>query len=105
MICIYLILWWAMGAVQMSVQSDWQKELNLSIEKIAKMSLSSRKSFSGFMVLVMIGCGALLFAMMSSEDPNATFVNVTGLLGIVAGMACMISEVYTVTKETKKRRR
>ena len=51
------------------------------------------------MLMVMTGCGAFLFVLMSSTQPKFRLVQKVGLGGAVAGVVSMLSEAYTVTKE------
>ncbi|GMI03555.1 hypothetical protein TrLO_g5541 [Triparma laevis f. longispina] len=54
-ISIHLLLWSLANIVQGSVRSEWQKELNLSMEKIARMSdISFRSGAEGFLTLTSI---------------------------------------------------
>ena len=42
---------------------------------------------------------------MSAKEPDEDLVTALGLMGSVAGVACIVSEIYTVTKERGMRRR
>ena len=42
---------------------------------------------------------------MSAKEPDEDLVTALGLMGSVAGVACIVSEIYTVTKERNMRRR
>ena len=64
------------------------------------MKISWRKSIEGILLAVMVGCGAFLFALMTSKQHKPGFVLTVSFTGLIAGIASFISEVYTVTKET-----
>jgi hypothetical protein len=50
-----LITFWGLKLVHGSIQSEWQKELSISMEKVAKMKISWRRSFEGLLLTVMAG--------------------------------------------------
>ena len=103
-ICIYLLLQWMLKTIHGSIEQEWQKEISLSTEKIAKMNLGWRRAAEGIMLALMAGCGAFLFALMSARAPDRELVRKVGFTGVVAGVACGISEIVTVTKEQERRR-
>ena len=100
-----LIINWFLKLVQGSIKSEWRRELSISMEKIARMKISWRQAAEGLLLAVMAGCGAFLFALMSAKEPDKVLVKALGLMGVAAGVACAVSEIYTVTKERNMRRR
>ena len=82
-----------------------ESSLSISMEKIARMKISWRQAAEGLLLALMAGCGAFLFALMSAKEPDFDLVTALGLIGFVTGVACIVSEMYTVTKEQKRRRR
>jgi hypothetical protein len=65
--------------------------------------ISARKVVAGAMLLAMFCCGTFLFALMSAKTTDQYLVTVVGVAGSATGSACFISEVYTVSKEQKRR--
>lgn len=65
--------------------------------------ISARKVVAGAMLLAMFCCGTFLFALMSAKTTDLYLVTVVGVAGSATGSACFISEVYTVSKEQKRR--
>ncbi|GMI01543.1 hypothetical protein TrLO_g10204 [Triparma laevis f. longispina] len=103
-ISIYLIAWWLTKLVQGSVRSEWRKDLNLSMENIARMSdISLRRGLSGFLTLVAGVCAIFLFSMMSADDMDKTTITVVGFTGLVASLGAVISEMYSILKAQKRR--
>ena len=102
-VSIYLVLFWLLRIVQGSIKKEWRKDLSLSTKKIAKMQMSVRRAAEGAMLIVMIGCGAFLFALINAKEPDKGVISLVGLIGGLAGGACVISEIITVTMEQKKR--
>ena len=97
-ISVYLILWWGTKLVQGSVRKEWRKDLNLSIEKIARMrDISLRRGFAGFLTLVTGVCGIFLFFMMSADDLDDT----TTIIPV--GLTGAISETSSSLKEQRRR--
>ena len=74
------------------------------MKKVAIMQVGWRRAFEGAMLAVMAGCGAFLFALMSSQEPNENLVITVGLAGVASGVLCLVSEIYTVNKALEKRR-
>ena len=103
-ISVMLIIMRILKLVQGSIKSEWRRELSISMEKIARMRISWRQAAQGLLLAVMAGCGAFLFALMSAKEPDYGLVTALGLMGLVAGVACIVSEIYTVTKELRRRR-
>ena len=104
MISFYILLYWLTKLVQGSVRSEWRKELNLSIEKIAKMrDISLRRGLAGFFTLVTGVCGIFLFSMMSADDMDETTITVIGFTGAIAAVGVFILEISTSLKEQKRR--
>ena len=99
-----LILAWSLKVGDGSIQIEWREELSISMEKVARMKISLRQAAEGVLFAAMGGCGAFLFALMSTREPDKDLVTAVGLTGFVAGIACILSEIYTVTKELKRRR-
>ncbi|GMH84385.1 hypothetical protein TL16_g09908 [Triparma laevis f. inornata] len=94
-ISIHLLLWSLANIVQGSVRSEWQKELNLSMEKIARMSdISFRSGAEGFLTLVTGVCAIFLFSMMSADEMDDTTVVVVGYTGLIAGFGFVIPEFF-----------
>ena len=103
-ISCYLLSWWGTKIVQGSVRSEWQKELNLSVEKIATMrDISPRRGIQGFLTLVTCVCAIFLFSMMSAERMDETAILVIGLTGTVACLGVLLSEVYSSLKAQQRR--
>ena len=104
MISIYLLVWWGMKLVQGSVRSEWRKDLNLSIEKIARMrGISLRQGAAGFLTVATGVCGIFLFSMMSADDMDETTITVVGLTGLAAAVGVVISEISSSLKAQRKR--
>ncbi|GMH79050.1 hypothetical protein TrLO_g7737 [Triparma laevis f. longispina] len=100
----YLLSWHATKLVQGGVRSEWRKELNLSIEKIAKMrDISLRRGVQGFLTLVTTVCAIFLFSMMSAERMDWTTIEVVGLLGLVSSFGVVISEIYSSLQAQTRR--
>ena len=104
MISVYLLVWWWTKLVQGSVRSEWRKDLNLSMEKIARMrDISLRRGLAGFLTLVTGVCGIFLFSMMSADNMDETTINVVGLTGVAAAVGVFISEAYSSLKSQNQR--
>jgi len=104
MISVYLIFWWMTKLVQGSVRSEWRKDLNLSMEKIARMrDISLRRGVEGILTLVTGVCGIFLFSMMSADEMDWTTFSVVGLTGLVASFGVAISEIYSSLKAQSRR--
>ena len=104
MISVYLLLWWGIKVVQGSVRSEWRKDLNLSIEKIARMrDISLRRRVEGVLTLLTVICGIFLFSMMSASKIETTTVTVVGYIGAVASLFSTISELYSLVKAQNRR--
>ena len=99
-----LILQWFLRLVHGSIKQEWQMEISLSVEKIAKLKISWRRTIQGVLLAVMAGCGAFLFALMSAKEPDEDLVWDVGLTGVSAGVVCLIAELKTVGKEQERRR-
>ena len=104
-VSIMLMLAWLLKVIHGSNKSEWQKELSISMEKIATMKISWRHAAEGILLAVMAGCGAFLFALMSTKEPDEDLVLTLGLMGFVAGATCAVAEIYTVTKKRNMRSR
>ncbi|GMH62352.1 hypothetical protein TrST_g13759 [Triparma strigata] len=104
MISLYLLGWWLTKLVQGSVRSEWRNELNLSVEKIARMrDISLRRGLAGFLTLAVGVCGIFLFSMMSADRMDYTTITVVGLTGLAATVGIFISEMYTSFKAQRRR--
>ncbi|GMH51905.1 hypothetical protein TrST_g8216 [Triparma strigata] len=104
MISVYLLGWWITQLERGSVRSEWRQDLNLSIEKIAKMrGISLRRRVAGFLTLVTGVCGIFLFSTMSTDEPNYTTIVVVGITGGAAVIGVVISEVYSSDKAQRSR--
>ena len=105
MISVYFLLWWGMQLVHESVRSEWRKDLNLSLEKIATLrGMSFRLGVQGFLMLVTGVCGIFLFSMMSAKRMDkTTIINVIGYIGGASIFLSTISEVYFSLKAQKQR--
>ncbi|GMH78068.1 hypothetical protein TrST_g12709 [Triparma strigata] len=104
LISVYLLCWFFQKLVQGSVRSEWRKDLNLSIEKIARMrDISLRRGAAGFLTLLTGVCGIFLFSMMSADDTDDTTISVIGLTGLVASLGAVISEIYSSLKAQERR--
>ncbi|GMI09881.1 hypothetical protein TrVE_jg13446 [Triparma verrucosa] len=103
-ISIYLLLWWSTKLVQGSVRSEWRKDLNLSMEKIARMrDISLRRGVAGFLTLVTGVCAIFLFSMMSADELDETTITVVGLTGFVASVGVVVSEIFSILKAQRRR--
>ncbi|GMH79028.1 hypothetical protein TrLO_g7731 [Triparma laevis f. longispina] len=103
-ISTYLLLWWGTKIVDGSIKSEWRKELTLSIEKIARMSLITlRRGVAGFLTLVTGVCASLLFSMMSADAMDETTIFAVGLTGLAASFGVVISEIYSRLKAQRRR--
>ena len=87
------------------MRSEWRKDLNLSIEKIATLEgMSFRRGVQGFLMLVTGVCGIFLFSMMSAKQMDeATIINVVGYIGVASIFFSTISEIYSSLKAQKQR--
>ena len=93
-----------MQLVQESVRSEWRKDLNLSIEKIATLEgMPFRYGVQGFLMLVTGVCGIFLFSMMSAKRMDETAIYVVGYTGLAAISLSAMSEVYSSLKAQKQR--
>ena len=99
-----LSLQWLLKLVQGSIKVEWQDELSLSQEKITKLKISRRTTIQGVIFVVVAGCGAFLFALMSAKEPDYYLVRVVGLVGVIAGIPCVLSDIITVAMEQDRRR-
>ncbi|GMI07293.1 hypothetical protein TrLO_g6104 [Triparma laevis f. longispina] len=96
MLSTYAILWWSVGLVQGSVKRRWRHDLNLSIDKIARMKdISLRRGVGGFLTTVTGLCGIFLFSMISADEMDDTTITVVGAIGGVAILGVVISEIYS----------
>ena len=128
---MYLILWWGVGIINEGVPPEGRTH-NITLQKIAKMEMSFRKSLEGTMLAFMGGCGAYLFALLGTRGTKVDMVQVVGYIGLAAGVLvssafpstlflsrhflclthfivsifqCLISALYTATKARMKQRR
>ena len=94
-----------MQLIQESVRSEWRKDLNLSLEKIATLEgMSFRRGVQGFLMLVTGVCGIFLFSMMSAKRMDETTINnVVGYIGGASIFLSTISEVYSSLKAQSRR--
>ena len=76
-----LAFFWGVKAIHKSIQSDWRKDLSISMEQVAKMKISWRRTAEGILLVAMALCGAFLFALMSSKNPDKGLVLTLGLTG------------------------
>ena len=53
--------------------------------------------------MVMAGCGALLFSLMTADGIDTKIVDAVGILGFASGTICFVGEICTVTAERKRR--
>lgn len=98
-ISIFLLVFWWSKLVHGSVKSEWQKDLHLSIEKIAKMEgLSWHRVAQGFLTLILVICGVFLFSIISAEDPDRRTIYSVSLVGVSASAGSIILEVYSSLK-------
>mmetsp|Transcript_9626 Transcript_9626/g.17488 ORF Transcript_9626/g.17488 Transcript_9626/m.17488 type:complete len:986 (+) Transcript_9626:120-3077(+) len=102
-ISIFILILWVTKIVQKSVKSEWQKELNLSIEQIARMrGISMRVIAQGALTLLTGVCGIFLFSMMSADEMNKTTIVVAGFTGIGSSAGVFISELYSNLKAQRR---
>ena len=99
----FMTILWGLNLVYDSVPSVWRPSLNLSMPQITIMNTSWRRSVEGPMLAVVARCGAFLFALLSAERPSRPLVQFVGLAGFNAGLFCLVSEIYTDTKERIRR--
>ena len=104
-ISVMLIFAWGLKLGQGSIKSEWRKQLSISMEKVSRMKISWRQAAVGLLLAVMAGCGAFLFALTSAKEIDGSLVLALGLIGLLAGAACFVSEIYAMTKERTRRRR
>ena len=103
-ISVMLIITWILKLINRSIQSEWREELSISMEKVARMTISLRQAAEGLFLAMMAGCGAFLFALMSAKEPDWYLVTAVGLTGVLAGSVCLVSEIYSITNERNRRR-
>ncbi|GMI46432.1 hypothetical protein TrCOL_g1227 [Triparma columacea] len=100
----YVIMWWLTKVVQASVRSEWRKDLNLSVEKIARMrDFSIQRGVQGVLTLVTGVCGIFLFSMMSADNTDTTTLGAVGYTGLASIIAVFISETYSSLKAQERR--
>lgn len=98
-ISIYLLFWWGTQSIQGSVKSEWQRDLNLSIEKIARMKdISARRGAAGVLQIVTGVCGIFLFSTISAKKVDTTTIFVVGVTGTLASFGVCCSEIYSTSK-------
>lgn len=103
MLSTFAILWWFVGSVQGSVKREWRHDLNLSIDKIARMNdISLRRGVGGFLTTVTGLCGIFLFSMISADEMDDTTITVVGFLGGAAILGVVISEIYSSLLRQKR---
>ena len=103
-VSLYLLVYWFLKLVHGSIKEEWRKDLSLSAEKIARLQISWRRTAHGIMLVVMVGCGAFVFTFIGAKEPDKKLVRVICYSGSVAGIACLISEIVTVTKERERKK-
>ncbi|GMH85340.1 hypothetical protein TrST_g846 [Triparma strigata] len=101
-ISMYLIIWWVVQMVDESLPPEWRNQ-KLTIQKIAMMKLSLRRGLEGVMLAFMAGCGVFLFALLGTRGSSSDTVLGVGCCGLIAGILCLISELYTTTKVRTRR--
>ena len=94
-----------MQLVHESVRSEWRKDLNLSLEKIATLEgMPFRRVVQGFLMLVTGVCGIFLFSMMSAKRMDETAITyVVSYIGLASIFLSTISEIYSSLKAQKQR--
>ncbi|GMH71850.1 hypothetical protein TrST_g1471 [Triparma strigata] len=98
-------MWWFTKVVQASVRSEWRKDLNLSIEKIARMrDFSIQCGVQGVLTLVTGVCGIFLFSMMGADNTDGR-IEAVGYTGLASIIAVLISEIYSSLKAQERRSR
>ncbi|GMH90124.1 hypothetical protein TrVE_jg3457 [Triparma verrucosa] len=103
-ISVYLLAWWCTKLVQGSVRREWRNELNLSVEKIARMrDISLLRGVAGFLTGVTGVCAIFLFSMMSADDMDFTTITVVGFTGVTASFGVFVSESYSSLKAQRRR--
>ena len=89
---------------QGSIRSEWQKDMNLSVEKIARMKgISLQRGLAGVLILVMGICGIFLFSLMSADDIDESVVRAVGYTGATASLGQLLSEIYSNLKAQRMR--
>lgn len=102
-ISMYLFLLWVAQLVQGSARSEWHRDLNLSIEKIARLrDVSLQRISQGFLMFVACVCGIFLFSIMSAKEMNTETIVVVGIIGAAASAGVLVSEIIT-SLQTQKR--
>ena len=77
--------------------------MSISIEEMATMRISWRKSCEGVMLALMVACGTFLFVVISAKNPPLKLVKAVAYVGASAGAGCIVSEVYTTQKGAELR--
>ena len=85
-ISFFLLFQWGLKIVHLLIAEEWRKDVSLSMEMITVMNMSERRAAEGSILALMAGCGAFLFAFMSSVQPNTGLVIGMGLTGTFAGI-------------------
>ncbi|GMH56867.1 hypothetical protein TrST_g14080 [Triparma strigata] len=108
---MFLICFWALKVIQTSVRKEWQKDLNLSVEKIATMTeISSRRALAGVLTIVTGVCAMFLFSMTEVDsDVDSALLSrlkyicsITGFLGIFASIVIVISKIISSLKAQRR---
>lgn len=98
-ISLYIFIFWLGELVHNSVKSEWRKELNISIEQIARMkNLGLFRGVQGIFTLTFTGCGIFLFSTMDSEHNDYVTIWVVGLIGVGASISTLLIETYMTLK-------
>ena len=74
------------------------------MEKVARIKISRRQAAEGGALALVAAPGAFLFALMSAKEPDEDLVIALDLIGSVAGTLCLVSQIYMMIKERKRRR-
>ena len=103
-ISVLLLLRCLLKLVHWSIRHEWRKDMSVRQEKIAKIKKGKKRAALGVSLAVMAGYGVFFFALMGAKEPDEDLVFVVGATESVAGIACVISEIITVTKEKEGKR-
>ena len=104
-ISVFFLFWWLTQLVQASVKSEWRKDLNLSIQMVARMrGISMRRAVQGLLSLATGVCGIFLFSMMSAPQTSdvKALVNLVGMFGVVASLGVVLSEIFSSLKAQRR---
>ncbi|GMI03001.1 hypothetical protein TrLO_g8871 [Triparma laevis f. longispina] len=102
----YLDFWLVLTLVTGSIKKSFRSRLQVSVEKVSKMKVTTRQSLVGTALAITFACGAFLYTLMSSEvsDQQETIKRV-GVLGAGCILFAVTSEVIKAVQAQKMRKR